>query len=113
MLEIVAAALVPIATLFLVSRWRAFDDDFRRVVVRWFIPLALIWWAPCWLTARSPAPFDFLSARVTPWRSMAPRTPASGNLLLSDVPLQFVPWREVVVDAYRYGQTLRLPCCSR
>ncbi|MEO8036975.1 MAG: hypothetical protein ABI837_21285, partial [Acidobacteriota bacterium] len=114
MLEIVAAALVPVVALLLLSRWRRFDDDFRRVVGRWFIPLALIFWSPCWMTARSPAPFDFLFARVSPWRTMAPQSLSpsfhSGNLLLSDVPMQFVPWRHVVVDAYRHGE---LPLLNR
>lgn len=106
MIEILAAAAVPNLALWLLAR-RFGGDDFRRALTRWFIPLVLLWFAPCWLTGRSPAAFDYLAQEVWPWKQPGF---VAGNALLSDVPMQMVPWREVVTRAYRAGE---LPLLNR
>ena len=62
--------------------------------------LALLWFAPCWLRGRSPAAFDYLAEDVPPWQRAGFR---SANALLSDPPLQFLPWRDVVRDSILRG----------
>lgn len=106
-LEISLAALLPPLCLWLLCRRRGIDPALRAAATRWFIPLALLWFAPCWLTGRSLAPLDYLSEDIWPW--VVPGF-ESGNPLLSDVPLQFLPWRDIVTDAYRHGQ---LPLLNR
>lgn len=106
MIEILAAAAVPNVALWLLAG-RFGGDDFRRAVTRWFIPLVLLWFAPCWLTGRSPAGFDYLAQEVWPWKQPGF---VAGNAMLSDVPMQMVPWREVVTRAYRSGE---LPLLNR
>jgi hypothetical protein len=115
MIEIAAAALVPALALFAISRAQR-DVAFRRAVERTFIPLTLLWFAPCWLTGRSPAPLTYLFAQMVPWnqlgiveRWVAPIFVVH-NTLLSDVVLQFLPWREVVTEAWLHGH---LPLLNR
>jgi hypothetical protein len=97
MIEILLAAFVPVAVLLIAARFG--DEDFRRASV-WFAVLALLWFAPCWLRGRSPAAFDYLADDVPPWQRAGFR---SANPLLSDPPLQFLPWRNVVRDSILRG----------
>lgn len=99
MIETLLAAALPSVALWLIAR--RCGDDFRRAATRWFIPLVLLWFAPCWLTGRSPAAFDYLAQEVWPWKQPGF---VAGNALLSDIPMQIVPWREVVTRAYRAGE---------
>jgi hypothetical protein len=103
-MEIAVASFLPPLVLLAVSRGKWFDDAFRSAVLRWFIPLTVVWYAPFWLTGGTPAPIDFLFWKVTPWSAIAPRDFGPGNNLLSDATMQFLPWRELVVDAWRHGQ---------
>src|ERR1051326_253158 len=96
-MEILIAAFVPPLAAILIAHF--IGGDFRRAV-RWFAVLALMWFAPCWMTGRSPAPFDYLAEDVPPWQQ---RGYVSGNALLSDATLQFLPWREVVRDSILHG----------
>lgn len=102
-MEIVAAAFLPSLLFVGLSRARWFPSDLRRALYLWFIPLTLVWLAPCWVTGGSPAPFDFVVAQFSPWQASFPEL-RLGNPLLSDPVLQFVPWREVVVAAWRHGE---------
>jgi hypothetical protein len=97
MIEILLAAFVPVAVLLIAARFG--DQDFRRASL-WFAVLALFWLAPCWLRGRSPAAFDYLAEDVPPWQQPGFH---SANPLLSDPPLQFLPWREVVRDSILRG----------
>jgi hypothetical protein len=115
MIETAAAALVPVMVLFAISRARH-DDEFRRAVERTFIPLTLLWFAPYWLTGRTPAPLTYLFAQLVPWKQpglmehwIAPILVVR-NTLLNDVVLQFLPWRELVTEAWRHGH---LPLLNR
>jgi hypothetical protein len=102
-MEIVAAALLPPLLFVGLSRAGWFPSDLRKALYLWFVPLTLVWLAPCWLTGGSPAPFDFVVAQFSPWQASFPGL-KPGNPLLSDPVLQFVPWREVVVSAWRHGE---------
>ena len=93
MIEIIAAAFIPPIAMLAIARFA--NDDFKRAA-KWFAILALLWFAPCWLTGRSPAPFDYLAEDVPPWQQPGF---VSHNALLSDATLQFLPWREVVRDS--------------
>lgn len=107
MIETAAAALVPAAAIVALSRSGAADDGFRKAVLFWFVPLTLLWLAPAWLTGKSIAPFDYLREDVPPWQVADYR---SGNPLLSDAPLQFLPWREEVRRLWLSGE---LPLVNR
>ena len=107
MFEIAAAVLAPPLALLLLTWAPGFDADLRRAVRRWFVPLVVLWLAPFWTTGRGPAPLDYLAEQVWPWAATGVQ---SGNPLLSDVPLQFLPWREIVSAAYRDGE---LPLLDR
>lgn len=109
-LEIVAAVLVPLATGWLLATRLPLDEAARAAIRLWFIPLTLVWFAPCWLTGGSPVPFDTLVARTDPWKALASPGFIPSNPLLNDIPLQVVPWREVVTDAFRRGE---LPLFNR
>jgi len=106
-IEIAAAAFLPPVALLLLT-WRL--PELRKAAARWFIPLTLLWFAPFWLTGTSPAPFDYLFEAVGPWSYLKLPGFAAGNALLSDAPLQFLPWRELVTQAYRHGE---LPFLNR
>lgn len=97
MIEILAAAFLP-PLVMLAMAWFT-RGDFRRAAL-WFAALALLWFSPCWLTGRSPAPFDYLAEDVPPWEQPGLK---SGNALLSDAVLQFLPWRDVVRDSILHG----------
>ncbi|MCM2316176.1 MAG: hypothetical protein NDJ92_13600, partial [Thermoanaerobaculia bacterium] len=103
-----AAVFVPAGSLALVAL-SSKNADFRRAALRWFIPLALVWFAPCWLAGRSPVAFDLLEGWLRPWKGPAPFA-MTGNGLLADVPLQFVPWRELVTESWLSGE---LPALNR
>jgi hypothetical protein len=94
-----AAWLPPLAALAL-TLWPRFDPDLARALRRWFVPLVLLWFAPCWLTGSTPLPFDFL-AQLVPWRALgvAPQS----NLLINDAVMQLIPWREAVRRAVAHG----------
>lgn len=108
--EVAIAVLAPVAGSIALSRLRWFDASLRRAVLVWFTPLVLVWYAPFWLTGSTLAPLDFLFFQIPPWSSTAPPGFVSYTGLLSDAVLQFLPWREVVVDAYRHGE---LPLLNR
>lgn len=71
--------------------------------------MALLWFSPCWLFQASPVPFDFIAGEE-PWKHLVPTGYLTKNLLLNDVPLQFMPWREAVRDAVLAGE---LPTLNR
>jgi hypothetical protein len=100
MLEILVAAAVPALAAWMFAGHRRFGDQARRAVRFWFIPAALVWYAPCWLTGGSPGGFDYLFEDVVPWRKPGF---SAGNALLSDSVLQFVPWREAARDSIAHG----------
>src|SRR5688500_8005827 len=100
MLEILVAAAVPALAAWILAGHRRFGDEARRAVRFWFIPAALVWYAPCWITGGSPAGFDYLFEDVVPWRKPGF---SAGNALLSDSVLQFVPWREAARDSIAHG----------
>jgi len=103
MIEIFLAAFVPclFAGFVVVS---VGDVDLRRATLFWFIPLTLFWLAPCLLTGSSPVAFDYLAQDLYPWRALVPKGFAAGNALLSDPPLQFIPWREVARASILRGE---------
>jgi len=109
-LEVAVAVFAPLVASIALSRLRWFDPAFRRIVLIWFTPLVVIWYAPFWLTGSTLAPLDFLFFQIPPWSSVAPPGFISYTGLLSDAVLQFLPWREIVVDAYRHGE---LPLLNR
>src|SRR5262249_24581899 len=95
-----AAWLPPLAALAL-TFWPRFDPDLARALRRWLVPLALLWFAPCWLTGSTPLPFDFL-AQLVPWRALG-AAPQS-NLLINDAPMQLIPFREALRRAVAHGE---------
>ena len=97
MIEIIAAAFIPPIVMLAIARFA--NDDFKSAA-KWFAILALLWFAPCWLTGGSPAPFDYLAEDIPPWQQPGF---VSHNALLSDATLQFLPWREVVRDSILRG----------
>lgn len=107
MIEIMLAALAPAGAAWLLSSIKSCNADLRRATRWWFIPLVLLWFSPCILTGRSPAAFDYLAQDIWPWKQPGF---TAGNALLSDVPLQFAPWREVAARALRHGE---LPFLNR
>ena len=98
---VLAAALPPLlfwtATL---ARKSPVGHDVHRAIGFWFAPLALLWFAPCWMTGRTPAPLDYLTEDVVPWEI---RGYESANPLLSDSVLQFLPWRESIKQSVLHG----------
>ncbi|HVT03380.1 MAG TPA: hypothetical protein VHL58_08385 [Thermoanaerobaculia bacterium] len=103
MIEILLAAFVPCALAgFLAVAAR--DVDLRRATLFWFIPLTLLWFSPCWLTGSSPAAFDYLAQDLYPWKALVQNGFRAGNALLSDPPLQFIPWREVARISILHGE---------
>jgi hypothetical protein len=107
--EIIAAAFIPLLALLVISRTAIAEPESRAAIERWYVPLTALWFAPFWLTGGSPGGFDYLRERVLPWSAMA-GGPPSHNPLLSDIPLQVLPWREVVSAALRNGS---LPLLNR
>lgn len=108
--EIVAAAFVPAIVVLIVATLAPLDAAARTAIRRWFVPLTLVWFAPFWISGGSPVPFDFLFAYSDPWKAFAPPRFAPSNPLLNDIPLQLVPWRDVVTEAFRNGE---LPLLNR
>jgi len=100
--EVALAALVPAAVALAAAR-RFGDDATWRATARWFVPLVLLWLAPCWLTGRSPVAFGFLHTSVSPW-SADVVDEAKGATELSDVVMQFAPWRETVTRRWLDGE---------
>lgn len=105
MIEIAAAALAPALGLVVIAFIQR-DAPFRRAVLATFVPMTLIWFAPYWLTGRTPTPLQYLFAQIAPWKSAGPVPSAflTRNVLMSDVVTQFLPWREVVSDSWRRGE---------
>ncbi|HEY2323115.1 MAG TPA: hypothetical protein VGJ82_09665 [Thermoanaerobaculia bacterium] len=99
MIESFIAALAPAAAALLAIRFCR--DDLRRATWRWFVPVALLVFAPYWVTDRIPAPLDFLAAHVVPW--MQPGVVVQ-NALQSDVVTQMLPWREIVTQFWRHRE---------
>ncbi|HVT45636.1 MAG TPA: hypothetical protein VMT00_14750 [Thermoanaerobaculia bacterium] len=100
-MEIVAAVAVPALAFWLVGRRYPAGSDDRRAALT-FIVLVIIWFAPCWLTNSTPVSLDFLT-QFPPWSALRPEGHLDRNPLLNDVPLQFLPWREAVRNAYLSG----------
>lgn len=108
MLEVILAAWVPAAAGYAIaSRFR--NGEHRRAYLC-IAAVVLLWMSPCWLFGRSPVAFDYLFEDVTPWKLIEGSEFESHGSLLTDVPLQFVPWRTVVTDALRRGE---LPYLNR
>jgi hypothetical protein len=99
--ETIAAAAAPpvlaVAVVFLLSR----DRELRRASLL-FAALTALWLAPAWLSLRTPVSLDFL-LDMPPLESRKPAGYLQKNFLLNDVPLQFLPWREAAVRAWRDG----------
>ncbi|HEV2719331.1 MAG TPA: YfhO family protein [Thermoanaerobaculia bacterium] len=91
-MEPAVAALIPALAALAATLWPRMPDDLRRAIRFWFVPLALLWLAPSWLTGRTPVAFDLLG-QIWPWRTLAVAPPA-GNPLLNDAVFQFLPWRQ-------------------
>ncbi|MGK2858584.1 MAG: YfhO family protein, partial [Thermoanaerobaculia bacterium] len=108
MLEVAVAALVPAAVAVAAARWLG-DAATWRATTRWLVPIVVLWLAPCWLTGRSPVAYGFLHASIAPWTADAVDEPR-GSTQLSDVPMQFAPWRETVTRRWRAGE---LPLLDR
>ena len=100
MFEIVVAAAAPAGGAGVVAGHHRFTPETRHAVRWWFIPAALLWFAPCWATGGSPGGFDYLFRDIVPWRLPAF---SGGNALLSDSVLQLLPWREAVRDSIAQG----------
>jgi Bacterial membrane protein YfhO len=90
-MEQAVAALIPALAALAATLWPRMDEDLRRAIRFWFVPLALLWLAPSWLTGRTPMAFDVLG-EIWPWRALA-AAPPRGNPLLNDAVFQFLPWR--------------------
>jgi hypothetical protein len=90
-MEQAVAALIPALAALAATLWPRMDDDLRRAIRFWFVPLALLWLAPSWLAGRTPMAFDQLG-QIWPWRALA-AAPPRGNPLLNDAVFQFLPWR--------------------
>ena len=90
-MEPALAALIPALVALAATLWPRMPDDLRRAIRLWFVPLALLWLAPSWLTGRTPIAFDRLG-EIWPWRALA-TGPAAGNPLLNDDVFQLIPWR--------------------
>lgn len=101
MLELVIAAWAPAVVCVLASR---FGDAAARRACAVLAGIVLLWLSPCWLSGRSPVAFDYLFEDVAPWTSLEGEDYESAGSMLSDVPLQFVPWREVVTESLREGE---------
>jgi len=97
MIGIVLAAAVPAVLFWAGTRGK---PDVHRAVTFWFAPLALLFFVPCWMTGRTPAPLDYLAEDVVPWQIHGYQSRAP---LLSDSALQFLPWRESIKDAVLHG----------
>lgn len=101
-IEVGLAALVPAAVALALAR-KLGDGATWRAMARWFVPIVLVWLAPCWLTGRSPVAFGFLHTSVPPWTADSSDEPG-GTPQLNDVPMQFAPWRETVTRRWRGGE---------
>lgn len=99
--EIVLAAAIPVLVAWAAARvWGG--ADLRRAATL-FAVVTIVWTAPCWMTAGSPAAFDYLTD-APPWTQLRPEGVLLRNPLLNDVTLQILPWRESIRQLVLAGE---------
>lgn len=102
MFEIFLAAWIPVGIGWLLAV-RFGDRNFRNAyLLIAFVILA--WMSPCWMSGRSPGAFEYLFDEVAPWSQPEAGVAGKSGPLMSDVPLQFVPWRTIVTASLLRGE---------